>query len=123
MKRPGYWPFGERLANRKTDFICYAARQVEEIDVEFADGLPLPKKLEDVVIDNLHFSYRAISTIDTRTLKIRRELISKVASQVCSSTIEAEISEPLKRVARSLKERMSFIDERASVSVGGKGAL
>jgi transglutaminase-like putative cysteine protease len=106
--RPGAGLLGQRLADRQTDFICYAGKQVEEIELTFAQGLPLPKPIREAAVDNKYFSYRASFTVKGRTLTIRREFTSKVASQVCAKEIEAEISEPMQRVARSLRVQMSF---------------
>jgi hypothetical protein len=116
-KRPGLWPLGQRVANRTTDFVCFAAKQVEEIEITFAEGLPLPRKLDGSMIANKHFSYRSNSEIEGRTLSIRRELTSNVATQVCSRDTEAEISEPLQRVARGLAIRMIF-SERPPAATG-----
>jgi hypothetical protein len=99
---------GPRVTGRTTDFSCHAGKQVEEIELTFAERLPLPKAVREVAIDNKYFSYRSIHTIKGRTLTIRREFVAKVAGQVCAKEIEAEISEPMQRVARSLREQMSF---------------
>ena len=88
--------------------VCYAGKQVEEIELTFADGLPLPNAIKGSAIDTKYFSFRSSYTIHGRTLAIRREFTSKVAGQVCAKEIESEISEPLQRVARSLRVQMSF---------------
>jgi transglutaminase-like putative cysteine protease len=106
--RPGAGLLGQRVAGRQTDFICYAGKQVEEIVLTFAERLPLPKAIREAPIDNKYFSYQSSFTIKGRTLTIRREFKSKVAAQVCASEMESEISEPLRRVARSLRVQMSF---------------
>jgi hypothetical protein len=100
--------FGQRIAGRGTDFICYAGKQVEEIELTFADGLPLPKAMRGGAIDNGYFSYQASYAIIGRKLTIRREFNSKVAGQVCAKEMESEITEPLQQVARSLRLQMSF---------------
>lgn len=107
-KRPGVWPLGQRLANRKTDFFCFATTQAEEIDITFADGLPLPARPQGAKIDSRYFAYRSSYELAGRTFKVRREFTTKVASQVCGKEIEAEISEPLGRVMRNLREQMIF---------------
>jgi transglutaminase-like putative cysteine protease len=106
--RPGVRLLGQRLADRKTDFVCYAGKQVEEIELTFADGLPLPRVPRGNVIDTKHFSYLSSYTLQHRKLTIRHEFTSKVAGQVCAKEIESDISEPLRRVARSLRTQMSF---------------
>jgi len=99
---------GQRVAGRRTDFVCYAGKQIEEIELTFADGLPLPKTLRGGAIDNRYFSYQASYAIKGRKLTIRREFKSKVAGQVCAKEMESEITEPLQQVARSLRLQMSF---------------
>jgi transglutaminase-like putative cysteine protease len=106
--RPGVGLLGQRVAGRQTDFACYAGKQVEEIELTFAEGLPLPKAVREAPIGNKYFSYQSSHAIDGRTLTIRREFQSKVSSQVCGKETEAEIAEPMRRVGRSLRLQMSF---------------
>ena len=106
--RPGVGLLGQRVAGRQTDFACYAGKQVEEIELTFAEGLPLPKAVREAPIGNKYFSYQSSHAINERTLTIRREFQSKVASQVCGKETEAEIAEPMRRVGRSLRLQMSF---------------
>ncbi len=106
--RPGVGLLGPRVAGRATDFACYAGKQVEQVELTFAERLPLPKTFKEAAIDNKYVSYRWSATIKGRTLTIRREFVSKVTRQVCAKEMEAEISEPLQRVARSLRAQMSF---------------
>src|SRR5712691_1647101 len=106
--RPGVGLLGQRVPGRETDFICYAGKQVEEVELTFAESLPLPKAMRETPIDNRYFSYQSSYTIKGRTLTIRREFKSKVAGQVCAKEMEAEIAEPMQRAARSLRTQMSF---------------
>ena len=69
---------------------------------------PASKAIKDAAIDTKYFSYRASYAIKDRTLTVRREFVSKVAGQVCAKEVEAEISEPMQRVLRSLRTQMSF---------------
>ena len=107
-KRPGVWALGQRVAKRQTDFVCFAAREVEEIEINFADGLALPNRIEGTTIDNRYLSYRATYDLVDRTLRVRREFTSNVVGQVCSKDIEAEIAGSLQRVMRSLGAQMMF---------------
>jgi transglutaminase-like putative cysteine protease len=107
-RRPGVGLLGPRVPDRKTDFPCYAGRQVEEIAITFAAGLPLPKPIAAVAVNNKYVTYRLSSTTSGRTLTIRREFVSKVASQVCAKEMESELTEPLQRVTRSLRTQMVF---------------
>lgn len=108
LGRLGARLLGRRVPGRTTDFVCYAGKQAEEIELIFDEGLPLPKPIKGIAIDNKHFSYWSSYALAGRTLTIRRELTSKVAGQVCAKEVEAEISEPLQRVARSMRAQMSF---------------
>jgi transglutaminase-like putative cysteine protease len=108
LARPGLWIFGQRIAKRISDFPCFAATQVEEIQVVFATGLSLPSRPKDEVIDTPYFIYRSVHDLDGRTLKIRREFVSRVKGQVCSAQLEPELGPTLDKVARSLGTRMSF---------------
>ena len=106
--RPGVGLLGQRVVGRHTDFACYAGKQVEEIELTFAEGLPLPKAAREAPIGNKYFSYQSSHAITGRTLTIRREFESKVKSQVCAKETEAEIAEPMRRVGRSLRLQMAF---------------
>jgi len=99
---------GQRVPGRTTEFACYAGKEVEEVALTFAEGLALPKPIKEAAIDTRYFSYRASYTLNGRTLTIKRELVTKVAGQVCAKEIEAEITEPMQRLARSLRVQMSF---------------
>jgi len=81
---------------------------VEEIEINFADGLALPNRIEGTTIDNRYLSYRATYDLVDRTLRVRREFTSNVVGQVCSKDIEAEIAGLLQRVMRSLGAQMMF---------------
>jgi len=37
----------------QTDFVCFAGREVEEIEISFADGLALPNRIEGTTIDKV----------------------------------------------------------------------
>jgi transglutaminase-like putative cysteine protease len=107
-KRPGAALLGQRVPGRTADFVCYAGRQVEEIELTFADDLPLPRPIRGITIDNKDFSYHSSYTAEARTFTVRREFNSKVAGQVCAKEMESELSEPMQQVARSLGAQMSF---------------
>jgi len=107
-RRPSLGLLGQRVAGRKTDFFCYAGRQIEDIELTFADGLPLPRAIRGSSIDTRFFNYRSSYRIENRTLTVRREFESKVTGQVCASEVESEVSEPMQLVARSLRAQMLF---------------
>ncbi len=111
-KRPGVVLLGSRVPGRSTDFVCMAGRQVEEIELQFADGLPLPRPIKGTAIDNATFSYQSSYVVAERTLTIRREFTSKVSAQVCPKELESQLSEPMQAVARSLSAQMIFPAER-----------
>ena len=98
LARPGEFLFGGRLSNRQNPFVCFAGRQVEDIEVSFAEGLPLPAAPKGAKIDNPKFTYTSDYRLEYRTLKIRREFESRVSSEVCAPETEAAIAEPLKAV-------------------------
>jgi transglutaminase-like putative cysteine protease len=108
ISRPGSGLLGQRVVGRATEFACYAGKEVEELELTFADDLPLPKAIKPTAIDTRYFSYQASYTLNERTLTIRREFVTKVAGQVCAKEVEGEIAEPMQRLSRSLRARMSF---------------
>jgi hypothetical protein len=108
QRRPGEYLFGNRHAGRAFPFVCFAGRQVEEIEIRFADGLPLPLPLRGRTIEHRLFSYSSSYRLENRTFKVRREFVSRVPGQVCRPQVEDEIAEDLKAVRGSLASRMSF---------------
>ena len=89
---------GTRNAARKLPFICLAGTQVEEIELAFADGLPLPQKIDGRRVDTKSFAYSTEYRLENRTLKVRREFVSRVPGQVCAADLEAEIAQPMRDV-------------------------
>ena len=108
LGRPAARILGQRISGRKTDFACYAARQVEEIELTFEKGLALPKPTKGIAVDNKYVSYRSSYALAGRTLTVRREFESKVPGQRCTKEIEAEISEPMQRISRDVRAQMWF---------------
>ena len=115
--RPSIGLLGSRIDGRRTDFICFAGTQVEEIELKFAAGLPLPRAIPATSIDNKYFSYESRFVMQDQTVMIRNEFTSKVAGQVCTREIEEELTEPFERVSRSLQARMVFGLPAADVTV------
>jgi transglutaminase-like putative cysteine protease len=106
--RPGAFLLNARLPGRKLPFVCYSGRQVEEIELTFAEGLPLPRAFNARKIENRVFTYISDSRIEDRTLKIRREFVAHVPGQVCGSEVEALITGPMQDVMANVQARMSF---------------
>ena len=112
--RPGFYPFGARLSGRRIAFVCYAATQIEDIDATFDPTLPMPLPLPAATIDNALFSYRSTFRIENRTLKIHREFVSHVRSQVCPAETEGQISADLARVRADVTSGYRFASLAAS---------
>lgn len=108
LSRPGEGLFGNRLPTRTVPFVCSAGRQIEDIEVTFADGLALPSAPKGTKIEKPQFTYASEYRIENRTLKIRREFESRVSGQVCAPETEAAIADLLKAVAADLNTGMSI---------------
>jgi Domain of Unknown Function with PDB structure (DUF3857)/Transglutaminase-like superfamily len=106
--RPGDYVLGPLLPGRKLPFTCLAATQVEQIELIFAEGVPLPQKIDDRRIETKSFVYTAEYRLENRSLKVRREFVSRVPGQVCAAEVEAEIAQPLRDVFASNATRMAF---------------
>jgi transglutaminase-like putative cysteine protease len=113
--RPGRFLLGDRLAGRKSAFICYAGRQTEDIDATFDPGLPMPVPLAPVSIENRAFSYHATFQIEGRTLRMHREFVSRVPGQVCAPELEAQISNDLSRVGFNMNSAYAFSQAVAQI--------
>ena len=66
------------------------------------------RAITDRTIENRWFTYASTYRIEDRTLKIRREFVSRVPRQVCGPEVEAEIVRPMKVVAADVAARMRF---------------
>jgi hypothetical protein len=108
LDKPGDWMFGTRLPGRRFDFVCYGGRQVDEIEITFAAGMPLPAPMKDFADKNDLISFSVSSTVVDRTLKVTRTFESNVKGQVCSAADEAAIGTFLKAVTEKLDEKMVF---------------
>jgi hypothetical protein len=108
MPRAGTAFLGSRHAGRTRAFLCLSGRQVEEIEVTVAEGLPLPKPAGNRRIANSILQYSSSWQLHDRTLKIRREFIVHVPSQVCASEREPQIAAAMQVVAADLKARIVF---------------
>jgi hypothetical protein len=106
--RPGNFVLGSRLAGRKFAFVCYAWTQIEEIDAIFDPALPMPIALPATSIDNVLFTYRSTFRIENRTLKIHRELVSRVPHQSCPAESETQIAADLNRVRADVSSAYRF---------------
>jgi len=115
--RPGGYLFNRRFAGRKLPFVCYAGRQVEEIDVTFADGIPFPVALptKGRRIEDRAFTFMSDYRIENRTLKIRREFVSRVAGQVCAPETETAVAGAMNAVQADLNTRIRFPSPQVAV--------
>jgi transglutaminase-like putative cysteine protease len=106
--RPGNFLFPPRLDGRKSAFICYAGRQIEDIEATFAPGLPMPIPLVAADIEKPAFSFHASFKVEERTLHIHREFISQVTGQVCPPEMEAEIAADMNAVRINVNSSYDF---------------
>jgi hypothetical protein len=111
---PGNLLLGPRFSGRKSAFVCFAGRQTEDIEMTFALPFPLPLPPRAVAIDNPAFTYRSTATIDGRTLKIHRQLVSHVERQVCPPELEATIAADLETVRDNVSNRLTFMIDNPS---------
>jgi hypothetical protein len=110
LARPGENTFGQVIPARRTPFTCAAGKQVEEIEIAFAEGLLLPEKIDGRRIETKSFVYTADYRLDGRILKVRREFVSRVPGQVCAPGIAAEIAQPMRDVTESNDTHMTFAE-------------
>jgi hypothetical protein len=115
--RPGYFLLGTRLGGRTAAFVCYAGTQTEDIEATFDPTLPLPLPLVATTIDNPLFTYRSTFKLENRTLKVHRELVSRVPGQVCPADAEAQIAADLDKVRIDVNTAYRFASLVASAPV------
>ena len=68
----------------------------------------MPVPVRPIAIDNPHFSFQARFGIDGRTLRIRREFVSRVPHQVCPAEMDAEIANDMRTVTGYVRTTYSF---------------
>ena len=76
--RPGEYLLGPRIAGRQLPFSCGSGREIEEIKLVFADGLPHPRHLMGRTIDTRLFSYESHYMYVGNTMTVRRVFESHV---------------------------------------------
>ncbi|MBV9484700.1 MAG: DUF3857 domain-containing protein, partial [Frankiaceae bacterium] len=106
--RPGNFLFGQRLADRQSAFVCFAGRQIEDIDATFDAALPMPEPLVNENVENPLFTFHSTYAIQGRTLKIHREFVSRVPGEVCSPAVEAQIGGDMNAVRTDLYSGFAF---------------
>ena len=89
-------------------FVCFAGRQVEELELTFADDPPPQKPFTNRRLERKLFTYTSDYKLQGRTLRLKREFISRVPSQVCDAAIEKQLGKDLATIAESLKTTMVF---------------
>ena len=110
--RPGPMFFGQRMQQRQLPFVCLSGRQIEEIEITFAEGLPLPKPMAASKISNAAFAYVATAKLSNRTLTIRREFIAHVPGQICAAERGGDIARAMGDVITNLRAPITFDDKR-----------
>lgn len=121
QSRPSGFLLGQRRSDRTHPFICFAGKQVDEIEIEFAEGLPLPRRINGGVSETKQFRFTRNYELNGRVMKVRREFVSLVAGQVCDASVEAEITEPLKQIAGILGTQLTFGPETTKAEPAKSG--
>jgi hypothetical protein len=120
--RPGNFLLGTLPNNRKMPFMCFAGRQIEDIDASYDQGLPMPVAPGPTTINNAAFSYRANFKVEGRTLKIHREFESHVAHQVCEPGLESRILGDMNAVRGNVNTNYAFLTPEAPAAATGPSA-
>ncbi len=120
MPRPGVVLLGARQQGRRLPFMCMSGRQVEEIELTFAEGLPLPKPIPARKISTAVLTYVASAELTDRTLTIRREYVAHVSGQVCAAALETDIARATQDVVASLRTAVTFAPPPASTPMTEK---
>jgi hypothetical protein len=106
--RPGQAFFGRRQESRTMPFVCFAGRQVEELELLFADDPPPQKPFTNRRLERKLYTYTSEYKLEGRTLRLKREFVSRVPSQVCDAAIEEQLGKDLATIGESLKTTMVF---------------
>lgn len=109
LVRPGLFLLAGRAAERRHPFSCFAGRQEEVVEIAFAEGLPLPRRIEDHRVETLSFTYSLTTRLEDRVLTVRREFVSRVPRQVCPPELAAELTAPMDRIRADDTLRLNFV--------------
>jgi Domain of Unknown Function with PDB structure (DUF3857)/Transglutaminase-like superfamily len=120
--RPGNFLLGTLPNNRQMPFLCFAGRQIEDIDATYDQGLPMPIAPGPTTINNAAFSYRANFKVEGRTLKIHREFESHVAHQVCEPGLESRILGDMNAVRGNVNTNYVFRTPEPPAAATGPSA-
>lgn len=106
--RPGTALMGPRRSERTEPFVCLAGRQIEEIDIEFAPELALPRRQPPRSVEGPGVTFRATQVLEERTLRIRREFTSSVPGQVCEPEMEPDLAEAQEEILEHVGVMLQF---------------
>ena len=106
--RPGEYLLGKRIAGRQLPFQCGSGREIEDIELYFADSLPMPRHLIGRTIDTRFFSYQSHYFYRGHTMTVRRVFESHVPGQVCAPQAETELAASLNQVQGSINSKLYF---------------
>jgi hypothetical protein len=106
--RPGEGFFGRRQESRTMPFTCFAGRQIEEVELSFPDDTPPQRPFTNRRLERELYTYTSEYKLEGHTLRLRREFVSRVPSQVCDAAIEEQLAKDLATIGGSLKTGMTF---------------
>ena len=94
LVRPGDFFLGplHRLALADTaPTPCYPGRQVEDLSLQLPEGRKPRALPRDLSIAADDFSYRSHWEMQGQTLRVRREMLSRIATPLCSGSLRHEV--------------------------------
>jgi transglutaminase-like putative cysteine protease len=114
LVRPGDLLLGP-MANRRlsdTDPTpCYPGRQVEDITLTLPPGRSLMRLPRDVAVDNAVASYTSQWSVRGQTLRVHRELVSKVTTALCFGQTRRLAAAALRVIRGDEQRRVMLADE------------
>ena len=81
---------------------------MEELELSFADDLPPQKPFTNRRLERKLYTYTSEYKLEGRTLRLKREFVSRVPSQVCDASIEEQLAKDLATIGGSLKTGLMF---------------
>ena len=89
---------------------CVGAKSSEEYVLEFPDSLKIVSVPKDFEVSTPIIDYRATYRKSANTLTVRRELIDKTATNVCSPQYAADYKKIMLSIAKDLKSQILLSD-------------
>jgi transglutaminase-like putative cysteine protease len=98
-------PLGNTTITASDETPCYSARQVEDIDLEFAKGDHLAAVPSDTHIHTGNIAYDTKWTVSGNTVSLHREFVTKISEPTCTGKLREEAADALAKIRADYEQQ------------------